>query len=83
VTILYDWNEDFSLDTLKVAPWLLPEKSQYGVYRVFSHTSIRRCGGCDPTGTLYIGSGGGRKKRGEEKKFRPWPAPGLVDTRLS
>jgi len=59
-----DWNYPRPLSSLRKNYRLLPSsyRSEWsGVYRIFSpDTTIDRCCGRDPTGTLYIGQAGSR-----------------------
>jgi len=56
------WNTPHKLVDLKKKRYLLPdtyEEECSGVYRIFvPDTTIDRCCGGDPTGTLYVGSAG-------------------------
>lgn len=60
-TLNFVWNRARCLSELRNDKRLLPSHSG-GVYRVFvPNTSIARCCGTDPTGTLYVGYAGARR----------------------
>jgi hypothetical protein len=62
VTLTLRWNVPYMLSVLRKNYRLLPgtyTSEWSGVYRIFSpNTTIDRCCGKDPTGTLYIGRAG-------------------------
>jgi len=61
--VVLEWSDMYLLSVLSEKYYLLPssrsKREWSGVYRIFSPgTSIHRCCGQDPTGTLYVGKAG-------------------------